>query len=89
MRPCVRETSALLFLTAMTMAGSNENVEALSSPNEGGKIPQLPPSDPNSALPSIRLGESISFKEWGPIILNSDGTTRRISNWDALTGRCR
>ena len=90
MRLYVRETSALLFLTAMTMAGSNENVEALASPNaEGGKIPLLLPADPNSDIPSIRLGESISFEEWGPIILNRDGTTRRISNWDTLTGRCR
>ena len=87
MRQCIRGASAIIFLTAMTMAGSNENVEALSSSTEGGKIPQLPPPDPNSNLPSIRLGESIRFEEWGPIIINKDGTTRRIANWDNLTGR--
>ena len=87
MRLCIRETSAIVFLTAMTMAGSNENAEALSSPNESGKIPQLPPPDPDSNLPSIKLGESIRFEEWGPIILSSDGTTRRIANWNTLTGR--
>ena len=87
MRLCIRETSAIVFLTVMTMAGSNENVEALASPTEGGNIPQLPPPDPDSNLPSIRLGESIRFEEWGPIILNTDGTTRRIANWDTLTGR--
>ena len=87
MRLCIRKTSVIVFLTAMTMAGSNENAEAFSAPNEGGKqVPQLLPSDPNSNLPSIKLGETISFEEWGPIILNSDGTTRRISNWDTLTG---
>ena len=88
MRLCIRETSLIVFLTsAMTMAGSNENVQAFSSPIEGGKqVPRLLPSDPNSNLRSIKLGEKISFEEWGPIILNSDGTTRRISNWDTLTG---
>jgi len=87
MRLCIRETSAIIFLTVTTMAGSNENVEALSSPKEGGRIPRLPPPHPDSDLPSIRLGESISFEEWGPIILNSDGTTRRISNWETLTDK--
>jgi hypothetical protein len=86
MRFCTRETSVILFLTAMTMVGSNENVQAFSSPKEGGNVPQLPPPDPDSNLPSIKLGESIRFEEWGPIILNNDGTTRRIANWDTLTG---
>mmetsp|Transcript_19368 Transcript_19368/g.39820 ORF Transcript_19368/g.39820 Transcript_19368/m.39820 type:complete len:129 (-) Transcript_19368:2115-2501(-) len=85
MRLCIREASAIVFLTALTMAGSSENAEALSTSSEGGKVPQLPPPDPDSNLPSIKLGESIRFEEWGPIILNSDGTTRRISNWDTLT----
>ena len=90
-----RTSAAILFLFAMTIATSTENVEALSSSssnqssnsNNGETIPQLPPPDPDSDLPSIRLGESIRFEEWGPIILNSDGTTRRIANWDALTGK--
>ena len=87
MRLCIREASAIVFLTAMTMAGSTENAEAFSASSETGNIPQLPAPDPDSNLPSIKLGESIRFEEWGPIILNSDGTTRRIANWDTLTGR--
>ncbi len=87
MRLCIREASAIVFLTALTMAGSSENAEAFSTSSEGGSVPQLPPPDPDSNLPSIKLGESIRFEEWGPIILNSDGTTRRIANWDTLTGR--
>lgn len=53
---------------------------------ETNEIPLLPPStgdDPT--IPSIKLGESIRFEEWGPIILNTDGTTRRIANWDEMT----
>jgi len=30
-------------------------------------------------------GESVSFEELGPIIINADGTTRRIANWVNLT----
>ena len=85
MRLYIREASAIVFLTYMTMAGSTENAEAFSASSESGNIPQLPAPDPNSNLPSIKLGESIRFEEWGPIILNSDGTTRRIANWDTLT----
>ena len=33
----------------------------------------------------ISLGESVSLKELGPIIINADGTTRRIANWATLT----
>ncbi|KAL7560740.1 hypothetical protein ACA910_021465 [Epithemia clementina (nom. ined.)] len=49
-------------------------------------IPLLPPPSTNdTSIPSIKLGETIRFEEWGPIILNTDGTTRRIENWDELT----
>ncbi|KAI2514307.1 hypothetical protein MHU86_200 [Fragilaria crotonensis] len=48
-------------------------------------IPLLPASDPNSDIPSIRLGETIQFEEMGPIIINLDGTTRRIDNWNEMT----
>jgi hypothetical protein len=51
------------------------------------KIPLLPPVDPNNAenIPSIKLGEVLRLDSMGPIILNTDGTTRRISNWDKMT----
>lgn len=48
-------------------------------------IPRLPEPDPDSNLPRIKLGETISFEEMGPIILNVDGSTRRIENWDQMT----
>jgi hypothetical protein len=48
-------------------------------------IPRLPVADPDSQLPTIQLGETISFQEMGPVIINTDGTTRRISNWDTLS----
>jgi hypothetical protein len=44
-----------------------------SGDNAKSEIPQLPMGDPNKDIPSVRLGETIRFKEFGPIILNSDG----------------
>ncbi len=64
-----------------------DQAEAFAAPDTSGELPQLPPPDPNSKLPSIKLGETIRFEEMGPIILNTDGTTRRIDNWDNLTER--
>jgi hypothetical protein len=57
------------------------------SGGKGGELPRLPPPDPNSDkdIPTIKLGETIRFEEFGPIILNADGSTRRIENWDTLT----
>lgn len=68
-----------------TSSSDQAAAEAFSSPDMAGELPQLPPPDPNSNLPTIRLGETIRFEEMGPIILNTDGTTRRIENWDSLT----
>jgi hypothetical protein len=53
----------------------------------GAGVPLLPPPDPSSgdSVPKIKLGETISFEELGPVIINADGTTRRIDNWDQMT----
>ena len=49
-------------------------------------IPQLPAGDLNDkSVPVLKLGESIAFEELGPVIINTDGTTRRIDNWDQMT----
>jgi hypothetical protein len=59
-------------------------------PNQDQEVLQLPPVDPNAApddMPTLDLasGGSIKLESLGPIILNTDGTTRRISNWDQLS----
>ena len=60
---------------------------AIEPSNDAGPIPLLLPAgdESNENVTSIKLGETISFAELGPIILNTDGTTRRIDNWNALT----
>ena len=55
--------------------------------NEDSEIKLLPPVSTMSEgeTRSISLGESIKFEELGPIIINTDGTTRRIENWNTLS----
>ncbi len=49
-------------------------------------LPRLPPSDPNdTSIPSLKLGEKFKMDHLGPIIINPDGTTRRIGNWENMT----
>mmetsp|Transcript_50865 Transcript_50865/g.58803 ORF Transcript_50865/g.58803 Transcript_50865/m.58803 type:complete len:118 (+) Transcript_50865:43-396(+) len=69
---------------SVDISRSNENIATTAS-SKSADIPLLQAANPNEKLPTIKLGESIRFEEWGPIILNSDGTTRRITNWENLT----
>lgn len=62
----------------------NSETEGTSN---NAELPQLPESDPEKDIPTIKLGETISFESMGPVIINPDGTTRRINNWDQLTSR--
>jgi hypothetical protein len=55
--------------------------------NGGQEIPQLPASDSNADIPTIKLGETIKLAGMGPVIINTDGTTRRIDNWNELTDK--
>ena len=59
-----------------------------ASGNEEGSttLPQLPAGDPNDkTVPVLKLGESMKFEEMGPVVINTDGTTRQIANWDKMT----
>ncbi len=53
------------------------------------EIPSLPPPkvlDPLEPVHQLEVnGDSISMTELGPIIVNADGTLRRIENWSKLT----
>jgi len=47
------------------MAGSNDNVAAFASSESGKQVPRLPAPDPEQNLPTIKLGETIRFEQWG------------------------
>jgi hypothetical protein len=49
------------------------------------EIPKLPSPEANESPHQFALGETISLDHLGPIIVNADGTLRRIANWDSLT----
>lgn len=67
------------------------NIEkAQEEDSEDNVIPQIMPADPNDdSIPTLQFGETLRFEELGPIILNTDGTTRRIENWNEMTDRER
>jgi len=75
-------------------SSENSNSQPPQEPNQvqqhQQELLQLPPSDPNdTAIKTLQMGQSMPLENLGPIIINTDGTTRRIENWDALTERER
>jgi hypothetical protein len=50
---------------------NNNNNNADEPPKS--EVPALKAPDPDSNLPSIKLGETIRLEEIGPIIINTDG----------------
>ena len=62
---------------------------ASGSASETETFPALPESVGSQTLEEVHLlevgGASLGFENLGPIIINTDGTTRRMSNWDILT----
>jgi predicted Fe-S protein YdhL (DUF1289 family) len=66
--------------------GPPDSSSRADSGESSDTIPRLlPAGDNDKDIPVLKLGETISFEALGPIILNTDGTTRRISNWDDMT----
>ena len=63
--------------------------EAVHADNEElPELPQLPMADPDDeSIPTLKFGETLRFEDLGPIIINSDGTTRRIENWNELSDK--
>jgi len=76
------DAAAFLCSTKSSMA----NMKATSEEKSSEEIPQLPASssrDPNT--PTLKFGETLKLDHLGPIVLNVDGSTRRIDNWDEMT----
>lgn len=75
-------TPAIVQPVMMTSENNNVNVNDGQQEQE---ILALPSSVSSDGIRQIALGETLKFDELGPIIINTDGTTRRITNWDKLT----
>ena len=74
------------------------NLEVVSCSSElpasGDSLPALPPSNPLASSPAseeglvetlVVGGASLKMDRLGPIVLNTDGSTSRISNWHEMT----
>ena len=70
-------------------ASANQGAASSSSDShdqEQSTVPLLGASTSDDpSIPRIQLGETISFDHMGPVIINSDGTTRTIDNWKELS----
>ncbi|KAL9191205.1 hypothetical protein ACHAXT_000911 [Thalassiosira profunda] len=64
---------------------SAEGGDGNGSEKDSGTPLQLPEASSDPSIPSIKLGETIRFEEYGPVILNADGSMRRIDNWDQMS----
>eukprot|EP00571_Detonula_confervacea_P009472 CAMPEP_0172313786 /NCGR_PEP_ID=MMETSP1058-20130122/20961_1 /TAXON_ID=83371 /ORGANISM="Detonula confervacea, Strain CCMP 353" /LENGTH=170 /DNA_ID=CAMNT_0013027495 /DNA_START=26 /DNA_END=538 /DNA_ORIENTATION=+ len=69
----------------LSAEGANANDSQPSQNSAEGSLPLLREASNDPSIPSIKLGESISLEAMGPIIINADGTTRSIDNWDQMT----
>eukprot|EP01031_Cornospumella_fuschlensis_P038306 gene38306-46549_t len=78
------------------LSGVVNHCQAIEAPNaitseqneliNQGEIPLLPAASENrEGYRTLSLGESVAMDELGPIIINPDGTTRRITNWNTLS----
>ena len=82
--PARTSEAAFANAAAASRSGDSESI-ANDSDDINAELPLLPASDPDSDIPSIKLGDTIRFEEMGPIIINLAGTTRRIENWNEMT----
>mmetsp|Transcript_16491 Transcript_16491/g.36333 ORF Transcript_16491/g.36333 Transcript_16491/m.36333 type:complete len:167 (+) Transcript_16491:206-706(+) len=81
-----------LLLAVAGMSTEKEENSAASScaaanddTKDEAEVLKLPEATNDPSIPSIQLGETISFQEMGPVIINTDGTTRTIDNWDQMS----
>ena len=79
LRSCSFRSSAIFHNKDETSNGQQQQPD-----EQQPEFLQLP--EPSSDdMPTLKLGETIKFYEIGPVIINTDGTTSRIANWDQMT----
>lgn len=81
-------SSSLPIHQAHAFASAETPKPAAEIPEPKSEVLQLPPSDPNNSdVQTLQFGQAMKLDHLGPIIINTDGTTRRIDNWDTLSER--
>jgi predicted Fe-S protein YdhL (DUF1289 family) len=75
----------------ITVGDSTNESKILLENSNTEEVPLLPPpvtEETEEAVEEtrkIKLGEKLDLDELGPMIINTDGTVRRIANWDILS----
>jgi hypothetical protein len=85
---CQALISDTITETATTSHNNQQPIDSIHDSKEvqDGSVPLLPePSAASEELLKLNLGETFKMDHLGPIIINPDGTTRRIANWDTLS----
>ena len=74
----------VMVAMSSSLEESDRKEELTHEQTEVKEILQLPmPDEPSSR--TLGFGETLAFDELGPIIINKDGSLRRITNWSELT----
>mmetsp|Transcript_3646 Transcript_3646/g.6028 ORF Transcript_3646/g.6028 Transcript_3646/m.6028 type:complete len:143 (+) Transcript_3646:154-582(+) len=80
----VNRRNLIITVSAMSSGPEPKPTTMLESKEEK-EVLQLPEASNDPSIPSIKLGDSIKFEDMGPVIINADGSTRQIANWDKMT----
>ena len=60
-------------------------VEETPATSVAGETVALPDVDPSSDAIKLKLGEKVAVTGMGPMVIQKDGSTKRITNWDKMT----
>ena len=70
-----------LVLAAVALVGSALSVHGVAA------LKDAPAGDPAHQARRLPMGEALSLDALGPIVVNADGTTARISNWNEMNDK--
>ncbi|KAL7510927.1 hypothetical protein ACHAXN_007845 [Cyclotella atomus] len=83
---CSKNNAVHPASSASAASEPNSNEQANSNKDEQTEeILALPESSGDPDIPVLNLGDTMSFEAMGPVIINADGSTRRIDNWDEMS----
>lgn len=74
-----------LFMVWRARLPASQVCAATTIQDEAHMLPTASGSGAGPGHQTLALGETMKLDHLGPIIINADGTTRRITNWDTLS----
>lgn len=70
---------------AVAAAASEPSREALGGAGEEAREALALPEAKEGGTRKVALGERVSLDNIGPLVIQTDGTAKRIANWDKLS----